>query len=281
MYLTKKQVELLVKKLGQPKASVLLNKIFNMYRIYLDSCDVRELYDSDYIESIRTTTKYLFVNKKYKIHIYNKYSYEYLLTKQKRGFVLDIGCGDGDFILALAFHGFKCVGVDLSKTMIMEAQRKAAREKLEVEFLHEDVSNLSTKYFFDYVVLNDVTEHLSDRELQKMFAHVKELLNPCGELIIHTPNGLALCNMTDNSFLQAVYKYYLRAAKTFAGFERTINQIFYDQLHINIKSFKQFRKFLSKFGFRSKVIYDEYNKSLLRSILSSNMLIIAWRKQIE
>lgn len=134
------------------------------------------------------------------------------------------------------------------------------------------------KSLFDYVVLNDVIEHLSDRELQKMFVKIKELLKPGGELIIHTPNGLALCNETDYSFMQSLLKYYLRIFRHFVSFERTIRQMYYDQVHINIKSYKQFRRLLARVGFRCKVMYDEHNKSILRSILSSNMLIIARRK---
>jgi 2-polyprenyl-3-methyl-5-hydroxy-6-metoxy-1,4-benzoquinol methylase len=278
MYLTKQQIESIVKKSGQPKASILLHKIFNSYRTYLDSSDVRELYDRDYFDGIRAHPVYELVDNRYKIHIYNRYSYEYLVRKEGRGSILDIGCGDGDFLLALAFHGFKCTGIDSSKDLIREAQISAIGNKLKVDFFCGDGCHLSLKSLFDYVVLNDVIEHLSDRELQKMFVKIKELLKPGGELIIHTPNGLALCNETDYSFIQAVFKYYLRAFRHFGGFERTIRQMFYDQVHINIKSYKQSRRLLARAGFRCKVMYDEHNKSILRSILSSNMLVIARRK---
>ena len=275
MYLTKREIESIVKKIGLPNASILLHKIFNSYRNYLDSSDVRELYNHDYLEGIRMTPVYELVNNRYKIHIYNRYSFQHLVTKVERGSVLDIGCGDGQFLLALAFHGFKCTGIDSSKDLITEAQLNAARDKLKVDFFCEDICDLSFKSPFDYIVLNDVIEHLSDRELQKLFNKVAELLNPCGEIIIHTPNGLALCNETDWSVLQLIYKTYLRLSKRFDPCERTIHQIFYDQVHINIKSYQQLRKFLSRIGFRSKVVYDDYKASIFRSVLSTNMLIIA------
>jgi 2-polyprenyl-3-methyl-5-hydroxy-6-metoxy-1,4-benzoquinol methylase len=274
MYLTKLQIEVLVKKIGQPKASILLHKIFNSYRTYLDSSDVRELYDHDYFEGIRRTPVHELVDNRYKIHIYNRYSYEYLVTKEGRGSVLDIGCGDGHFLLALAFQGFKCTGIDSSEDLIREAQIDAIRNRLKVDFFCEDGCDLSLESLFDYIVLNDVIEHLSDRELQKLFNKIRELLNPRGEIIIHTPNGLALCNETDWSVLQLIYKNYLRLFKRFDCYERTTRQIFYDQAHINIKSYQQLRKFLSQIGFRPKVIYDDYNSSILRSVLSTNMLII-------
>jgi 2-polyprenyl-3-methyl-5-hydroxy-6-metoxy-1,4-benzoquinol methylase len=275
MYLTKQQIESLVKKIGQPKASILLHKIFNSYRNYLDSNDVRELYDHDYLEGIRKTPAFDLVYNRYKIHIYNRYSYEYLVTKAGRGSVLDIGCGDGHFLLGLASQGFKCIGIDSSEDLIREAQINATRDKLEVDFFCEDGCDLHLKSNVDYAVLNDVIEHLSDRELHKLFNKIRGLLNPGGEIIIHTPNGFALCNETDWSILQLMYKTCLRLSNRFKYNERTIRQIFYDQLHINIKSYRQLRKFLSKIGFRHKVIYDDCNSSILRSVLSTNMLIIA------
>jgi 2-polyprenyl-3-methyl-5-hydroxy-6-metoxy-1,4-benzoquinol methylase len=278
MYLTKQQIESIVKKVGQPRASILLHKIFNSYRACLDSSDFKELYDRDYFEGIRATPVYELVDNRYKIHIYNRYSYKYLLRKWGRGSVLDIGCGDGHFLLALAFQGFKCTGIDSSEDLIREAQINAIQNKLKVDFFCEDGCNLSLRSPFDYIVLNDVIEHLSDRELQKLFNNIRDLLNPKGEIIIHTPNGLALCNGTDWSILELIYKNYLRVYRRFNGYERAIHQIFYDQVHINIKSYRQLKKFLSRVGFRSKVIYDDYNNSILRSVLSTNMLVTAWMR---
>ncbi len=277
MYLTKQQIESFVKRIGQPKASVLLNNFFDSYREHLNSNDMKELYDGEYLNTIRRTPTYLIIDNRYKIHIYNKYSYEYLLSKQKGNSVLEIGCGDGDFLLALSFRGFKCVGIDFSEIFIREAEKKASSNNLKAKFLCMDVNDLSEKYRFDYVVMNDVFEHLSDRELDRIFIKIKQLLQPDGEIIIHTPNGLALCNDTDHSFFQYLYKYYLRIGRGFKGFERAATQIYYDQMHINIKSYRQLNQFLLRCGFKSRIIYDEYKNSLLRSILSTNMLVIARR----
>jgi 2-polyprenyl-3-methyl-5-hydroxy-6-metoxy-1,4-benzoquinol methylase len=277
MYLTKQQIESFVKKIGQPKASVLLNNFFNSYREHLNSNDVKELYDDEYLNTIRRTPTYLIVDNRYKIHVYNRYSYEYLLSRQKGNSVLEIGCGDGDFLLALAFRGLKCVGIDFSETLIREAEKKASSNNLKAKFLCMDVNDLPEKYRFDYVVMNDVFEHLSDRELDRIFIKIKQLLQPDGEIIIHTPNGLALCNDTDHSFFQCLYKYYLRIGRGFKGFERAVNQIHYDQMHINIKSYRRLNQFLLQYGFKSRIIYDEHKNSLFRSILSTNMLVIARR----
>jgi len=275
LFLSKQQIDFLVEKIGLVEASKVLNRLFKIYRIYLNSNDMRELYDHDYLEGIRATAVHEFVSARYKIHIYNRYSYEYLLTKAGRGSVLDIGCGDGHFVLALASQGFKCSAIDSSEELIGEARMNARRDKLEVDFFCEDCCNLDLESRFDYVALNDVVEHLSDKELYELFGRIGELLKPGGEIIIHTPNGLALCNETDWSVLQFIYKLCLRLLKKFKHSERTIRQMYYDQVHINIKSYRQLGKFLSQIGFRHWVIYDAYKNSVLRSVLSSNMLIVA------
>ena len=124
-------------------------------------------------------------------------------------------------------------------------------------------------------MLNDVTEHLCDTELDALFDKLSSLLKPSGEIIIHTPNGLALCNQTDYSFFTRLYTVYLGVFKKWRGLARTIDQIYYDQVHINIKSYSQLSSFLSKKNFRSTVYYDTRNTTPLIRTLSSNMLVIA------
>lgn len=278
MKLTKQQIEYFVNKVGQPEASILLNKFFNSYRHYLNSSDVADLYDDNYAAKINSLETYLIINNKYKIHTYNKYSYEYLiprLTIHSR--ILDVGCGSGDFALAIAAQGVKyVVGVDFSRKAIKEANAKLAKSGLNMcHFLCADVLNMDNQFIFDFVILNDIIEHLSDAELKTLFKNISSVLVTGGEVIIHTPNGLAICNDTDTNFFQKAAKTYLRLFKHWRGFERTVEQIYYDQTHINIKSFRQLRKCLKEYGYQASVIYDEKSKLPFINQLSSNMLVIA------
>lgn len=277
MILTKKQIKSFVSIMGQPHGSVLLNRFFNQYRKNLHSKDVAELYDIEYSKKILDHKVYTQIDNKYRINIFTKYSYEYLMQHKivhKR--ILDIGCGSGDFAHALAFHGAKVVGIDFNDFFIEQANKIANENNLSCEFYCEDVNKKMFDYQFDYIVLNDITEHLSDYELGRLFETIKKLLNQNGEIVIHTPNGLALCNGTDNNFLQQLYIFYLKIFKKYQGFERTIEQIYYDQVHINIKSYNQLKIFLQKHGFKSKVIYDtpRFSMKYIDAIFSSNYLAI-------
>jgi 2-polyprenyl-3-methyl-5-hydroxy-6-metoxy-1,4-benzoquinol methylase len=217
------------------------------------------------------------VQGKYKINIYNKYCYEYLIQRLTRyNKLLDIGCGTGDFALAIASQGLKTViGVDSSEKAIQKANAKLIKTNLNCKFVCADASSLNTETLFDYVVLNDLLEHLSDEELKNMFKKINHILEKDGEVVIHTPNGLSLCNDTDSNLLQKIYKIYLLIFKKFRGFERTVEQIYYDQVHINIKSYRQLRRFLMDFGYKTEVIYDEKGKLPFLNQFSSNMLVIA------
>ncbi len=277
IYLTKAQIESLVKKIGQPKASAMLKRYFDSYRNYLSSGDVAELYDDHYWLKIDSHPIYLIVEGKYKINIYNRYSYEYLISRlTKDDKLLDIGCGTGDFALAIASQGIKAViGIDSSQRAIQKAKAKLLNTNLNCEFICADVSSLNIQTLFDYVVLNDLVEHLSDGEMKQMFNKINNILKRDSEVVIHTPNGLSLCNDTDSNLLKKFYKIYLRIFKKFGGFERTVEQLYYDQVHINIKSYRQLRRFLKALGYKTKVIYDEKSNLPFLNKLSSNMLVIA------
>lgn len=277
MIFSKEQILSLIEKVGQPEGSIVINSFFNNYRKYLKSDDVANLYDEDYLRIIESHPPYTIVNGLYKINIYNQYSYNYILPKLKNeDKILDIGCGNGDFALAIATHSpQKVVGIDFSLQNIQAAQKKLESSGLSnCSFFKLNVSELKSQETFKYIILNDVIEHLSDDELEHLFKTIKTLINSQSEVVIHTPNGLALCNDVDSNLIQKIYKLYQRYRYSWKGMERSVTQIYYDQVHINIMSYKQLDSFLKKYGFKTRVIYDEKHKYPIFNSMSSNMLVI-------
>lgn len=277
MLLTKAQIENFSERLGQPRASVLLNGFFKAYRSILRSTDVARLYDETYLARLEAHPAAMVIGGRYKIHIYNRYSYEYLLPRiSTETRLLDAGCGGGDFALAVAHSGVaEVVGVDFDRNAIQCAESKrTAPEYPNCRFLCGNVTSLDLSGPFDFCVLNDVIEHLCDEELLVLFDKIWKLLRPGGEVVIHTPNGIALCNDTDSDWFQRAYKWYLRAFEGWRGLARTVDQIYYDQVHINIKSFRQLRNLLNQSGYGAKVYYDEPSRFPFLSRLSTNMLVV-------
>lgn len=276
MLLTKQQIEDCIKKLGQPKASVVLNNFFNSYRSHLSSNDVKDLYDTTYLARVDSHPAIFMVADKYKISTHNNPTYNYILPKiNKHTCILDIGCGKGDFALALSTHNIDTViGIDFSEEVISTAKRNLSSSNLPCQFFHCDASHFKHELQFDFITMNDVSEHLSDDELSRLFNALKKLLRKNGEVVIHTPNGLALCNDTDQTLLSTLYKAYYKTFKNWKGQARTAEQIYYDQVHINIKSYPQIKQLLKGFGFESKVHYDNRSRFPLNRF-STHMLVVS------
>ena len=65
---------------------------------------------------------------------------------EKKGSILDVGCGAGKYCTALSDECFKIVGTDLSPKMIEYAQKKAKQyDKKNIEFRCDDWSKLDIK----------------------------------------------------------------------------------------------------------------------------------------
>ena len=78
--------------------------------------------------------------------------------------VLDVGCGVGRWSRRLASRGARVTGVDISPTMIAEAQRRAAAEGLATRcrFEAQDLSELDAGGTFDLVLGVTVLQHILD-----------------------------------------------------------------------------------------------------------------------
>jgi len=94
--------------------------------------------------------------KKYSEKISKKIKENNLIDK--KGTILDVGCGAGKYSIALSDDCFKIVGTDLSPKMIESAQKRAKEyEKTNIEFRCDDWSKLDIKkegmiHQFDLVI---------------------------------------------------------------------------------------------------------------------------------
>jgi 2-polyprenyl-3-methyl-5-hydroxy-6-metoxy-1,4-benzoquinol methylase len=92
--------------------------------------------------------------------------------------LLDIGCGNGDFLLLCRDKGFKIAGVERSEAAA-ELCRKRGLNSVYVKELGD------LKDTFDIITLFDVAEHLEDPKA--FFAEIYHKLNPNGIVYIETP----------------------------------------------------------------------------------------------
>lgn len=103
------------------------------------------------------------------------------LGQRSVGRLLDIGCGVGDFLVAVKQRGFDVVGVEPSPDACAIAATRLG-------FAPLDPSALSTlpDASFDVITMWHVLEHVDD--LKTEIAELSRLLKPDGSLIIALPN---------------------------------------------------------------------------------------------
>jgi ubiquinone/menaquinone biosynthesis C-methylase UbiE len=120
---------------------------------------------------------------------YKQQSYE-LLQVHGGHCVLDVGCGPGDDVRAMAEivgDSGKVVGVDCDEKMIVEARRRAADAGLSVEFYLYDAHQLAfDDDLFDRCYADRVFQHLKDP--QQALGEVVRVAKPRGRLMVIEPD---------------------------------------------------------------------------------------------
>lgn len=102
-----------------------------------------------------------------------------ILNKNEVVDVLDLGCGDGGIIKAIAKkYNKKIVGVDISPRRIDELKFSFPQ----YNFLCADASNTRINKQFDLIICTQVIEHVS--EDRRLIQEIDRLLKPNGYLFI-------------------------------------------------------------------------------------------------
>ena len=108
--------------------------------------------------------------------------------------ILDIACGTGTFAIEMAKQGMQVTGVDISTQMLSIAKQKAREEKEKVEWLHQDMINLTLSKKFDMCTswFDSLNYVLLWEDLLTVFQNVSQALTDKGYFIfdMNTRYGL-------------------------------------------------------------------------------------------
>jgi 2-polyprenyl-3-methyl-5-hydroxy-6-metoxy-1,4-benzoquinol methylase len=135
---------------------------------------------------------------------------------------LDVGCGTGELVCALAKAGVKAVGVDFAAEMLALSQAKAENEGLaEAEFVHASIFDYKPgEVKFDLISANGFIEYISEPQLRSFIGHAKSLLAPGGSLVLGSRNRLfnafSLNEYTSIELSRGVYDKLIAEAMMFA-----------------------------------------------------------------
>jgi len=113
--------------------------------------------------------------------------------------VLDIGCGNGIFLLQLAKmipHG-ELWGLDTSSIHTKDSERP-------FRFLQEDITTFTVPRLFDIVFSHQVFEHIAPADITTHLRSVHSALEPGGKFIVCLPNRFwgpqDITRIVDNTF---------------------------------------------------------------------------------
>lgn len=106
--------------------------------------------------------------------------------------VLEVGTGDGLTAYLLAKQGNRVLSVDVSQVALERARSRWGREEgLELRFEYGDARSLELpEASFDFVVSENLVEHLSPSDMRRHLKEVRRLLVPGGGYLLYTPSRL-------------------------------------------------------------------------------------------
>jgi len=123
---------------------------------------------------------------------YTKILAESGVLKEKRGLLLDVGCGSGAFSFRLEKHGFQVVGCDLSTACIKAAKMIGKARRMDVEFIVADIEKIPCRNnIFSVVMCIFVLHHLPNA-IARALQQINWVLVPNGKLFFCEPNAFNL-----------------------------------------------------------------------------------------
>jgi SAM-dependent methyltransferase len=110
----------------------------------------------------------------------------------KPGRIVDLGCGTGRLLVAMARKGFQVVGVDLSEEMLRVAGEKAAAGGVPVDLVKANLVQLDglADATFDHAACLFSTLGMIDgaAHRRQSIRHIFRLLRPGGVFVLHVHN---------------------------------------------------------------------------------------------
>lgn len=137
-------------------------------------------------------------------------SYEYLLfldkfvKENKIKTILDLGCGDFNLMKHFNFDQLDYVGVDIVSHVIESNNKNYIKSN--IKFLEYDITQYTSTYIFDLVILKDVLQHLSNDNILKILKNINFSKNIifvndyCEENVDSTNGGYRPINLNNYPF---------------------------------------------------------------------------------
>ena len=107
--------------------------------------------------------------------------YPRILKRLKKGSVLDMGCGFGEFLKYLTSKSIPCSGIDSNEVHVSICNEMGLIAQV------GDILNCEMPNRFENAILDNVLEHLNLIEIDTFLLNLRNILGPKGRLIAITP----------------------------------------------------------------------------------------------
>ena len=168
---------------------------------------------------------------------------------------LDVACGSGIFTRLEAENGYNVTGIDISEEMLISAQEKATEKKLNIAFLLEDMTKLSSFQKVDFItVVNDGLNYIEPQKRVKTFKNFYRCLKKDGVLLFDFSTKYKLENVIGNNFF---------AEDTESCSYLWFNKLFPDKVEMDLSVFKK----------QENGLYEKKEEKHTQYIISPNVII--------
>lgn len=122
---------------------------------------------------------------------------DYFKSRQTKGKLLDVGCGQGRDALFLASLGYEVTAVDSSKVGVEQMLHSATEKGIKINGIVDDVLDLQLDLKYD-VILFDMLLHAFDKaHQQELLKKYSEYLHKNGIFCIVFPDDMRLDHFTN------------------------------------------------------------------------------------
>lgn len=107
------------------------------------------------------------------------------LSDQKKGKILEIGCGNCRNLVIFAKKGFDCYGIDFSSEMIKQAKKFCKKQNIKIKLRKANATKLPFQSnSFDYILNIATLHHLNKKEQEKSLKEMHRVLKPKGKILV-------------------------------------------------------------------------------------------------
>ncbi|MEM9548437.1 MAG: class I SAM-dependent methyltransferase [Bacteroidota bacterium] len=112
--------------------------------------------------------------------------YKRWLPKNKEARILELCCGTGRLTIPIAKEGYTISGVDITASMLEQAEIKAETEGLDIKFIEADIRNFDLGTQFDHIFIpfNSIHHLYKNEDLFHAFGEVKKHLKEGGLFLL-------------------------------------------------------------------------------------------------